>query len=95
MWLELKDLGEGEASTETWGICVEVSEVMEWTVRYMRALGGKHTALGRLKPGEMQSLGALFGKIRRREERDWSEEMVKADHTLACTHIHKSDAKSD
>ena len=49
MWLELKDLGEGEASTETWGICVEdVSEVMEWTVRYMRALGGGHTVLGRL-----------------------------------------------
>ena len=41
MWLELKDLGEGEASAETWGICVEeVSEVMEWTVWYMRALGG-------------------------------------------------------
>ena len=91
MWLELKDLGEGEASAETWGICVEeVSEVMsgqwymvhEWTVWYMRVLGGGHKALGRLSPGQIQSQGALLGKIRRRESRDWSEGMAKADHTL-------------
>ena len=89
MWLELKYLGEGEARTETWGTCVEeISEVMEWTVWYMRALGGGHTALGRLSPGQIQSQGALLGKIRRREARDWFEEMAKADHTLACTHTH-------
>lgn len=59
--------GRGEASTETWGICVEeVSEVMEWTV-HMRALRGGKTALGRLSPGQIQSQGALLGKIRGEE----------------------------
>lgn len=54
----------------------------------MRALGGGHTVLGRLSPGQIQSQGALLGKIRRREARDWSEEVARADHTLACTHTH-------
>lgn len=41
----------------------------------MRACGGEGTALGSTDRED-------------REERDESEEVAKADHTLACTHTH-------
>ena len=68
--------GRGGGQHRNKGIGVEgVSGVLVWTVWCMRAHGGGGTALGSTDRED-------------REERDGSEEVAKADHTLARAHTH-------
>lgn len=61
MRLELKERGDGEASTEARGVCAEgISAVLVWTLWHMRTRGERG------EKGKAQPWGALPGKIETR-----------------------------